>query len=52
MDANATDPGSGAGMAGAASAAELEEALFNGVRGHLEEMIAWARASGFSGCGA
>ena len=44
MDANATDPGSGAGMAGAASAAELEEALFNGVRGHLEEMIAWARS--------
>ena len=43
VDADAKDAGPGAGMAGTVTAAELEDALFNAVRGHLEEMITWGR---------
>ena len=44
MDADAKDPVPGAGKGGAGTAAELEDALFDAVRGHLDSMISWARS--------
>lgn len=39
-----THPQPGQALAGQVPAADLEDALFEGVRGHLESMISWARS--------
>ncbi|HUZ54884.1 MAG TPA: hypothetical protein VMU94_20455, partial [Streptosporangiaceae bacterium] len=44
MDASMAQAGTGCGAAGEVPAADLEDALFSGLREQVESMISWAKS--------